>query len=59
MKTTNNKRKGAIYLIIAIVCFAILFLTNLGGAVGAFLVLASIICLIGGTVYLIKGFTQK
>jgi len=54
-----NKKRGAIYLIIAIVCFAIMFLPNLGGAVGAFLVLASIICLIGGIVYLIKGFTQK
>lgn len=58
-----RKKRGLIYLAIAVACFVILFLMSTGdtggGAIGAFLVLATLICFVGGIIYLIGGFVGK
>ena len=54
-----RKKKGLTYLAIAVACFVVVFLGNLGGAVGAFFILSSLICFVGGVIYLIGGFVGK
>jgi len=59
----TRKKKGRIYLGIAVVCFVIYVIMYAvgieGGVIMAFLALAWVICFIGGLIYLIAGFVGK
>ena len=57
-----RKKRGVIYLAIAVVCFiASLIFASLGGggAIGSFLVVATLILFVGGVIYIIGGFVGK
>lgn len=58
-----RKKKGLTYLLIAVACFVVYFLMYTagaeGGAIGAFLALATLICFVAGVIYLIGGFVGK
>jgi len=61
-KKTARRKKGRTYLIIAAACFVvyyIMYTLDLGGAIGAFLALATLICFVGGVIYLIGGFVGQ
>jgi hypothetical protein len=57
-----RKKKGLTYLLIAVVCFVVYFAMDAagaGGAIGAFLAMATLICFVGGVIYLIGGFVGR
>lgn len=68
-----RKKRGLTYLGIAVACFVVNYLLSmytggaeggaigalLCGAIGAFLALATLICFVGGVIYLIGGFVGK
>ena len=54
----SRKKKGRTYLLIAAACFVVYYLMYIGGdggAIGAVLALAMLICLVVGVIYLIMG----